>query len=232
MMKPKIGIVVFPGSNCDHDTFYTMHDVLGYDTKYIWHKEKSVGEVDVVFLPGGFSYGDYLRTGAIARFSPIMDSVIDFAENGGVTIGICNGFQVLCECGLLPGIMQKNDSLNFISKDVYLKVENKNTPFTSDVPDELLKVPVAHGEGNYFADEATIKDLEENNQILFKYASINGSTDSDFNPNGSVKNIAGIVNKKQNILGMMPHPERYSNSILGKNDGRYIFKSIAKNLIN
>ncbi len=232
MMKPKIGIVVFPGSNCDHDTYYTLNELLGYEAKYIWHKENSVGEVDAIILPGGFSYGDYLRTGAIARFSPIMDSVIDFAEKGGIMIGICNGFQILLECGLLPGVMQQNESLKFVSKDICLKVENTDTPFSNSIPKDLLKVPVAHGDGNYFADEDTIVELEDNNQVVFRYSSNNGLTEIENNPNGSINNIAGIINKRQNVLGMMPHPERCSDPVLGKNDGRYIFESMAKSLLN
>ncbi|MGD8781502.1 MAG: phosphoribosylformylglycinamidine synthase subunit PurQ [Ignavibacteria bacterium] len=231
-MKPKIGIAVFPGSNCDHDTYYAINELLGYEAKYIWHKEKTIGEVDAIVLPGGFSYGDYLRTGAIARFSPIMDSVIDFAEKGGVTIGICNGFQILLECGLLPGVMQQNNSLKFVSRDIYLKIENLNTPFSNSIPKRVIKVPVAHGDGNYYADEETVRELEDNNQVVFRYSSNDGSIKIEDNPNGSINNIAGIINKKQNILGMMPHPERCSDPVLRKNDGRFIFESMAKSLLN
>ncbi len=232
-MKPKVGVVVFPGSNCDHDAYYSFRKVLDCDTKFLWHKEKDLQKSDLIVLPGGFSYGDYLRTGAIARFSPIMDSVINFAINGGCVIGICNGFQILLEAGLLPGVMLKNKSLQFVCKDVYLSVANDGTLFTKDIsPEIVLKIPVAHGDGNYFADESTLKTLEENNQIVFRYCSPEGTVDGNYNPNGSVKNIAGIMNKKGNILGMMPHPERSCNPVLGKTDGQLIFRSIINNIFN
>ncbi len=231
-MKVKFGVVVFPGSNCDHDAYYSLKKVLGYDVNFLWHKETDLQNSDVIILPGGFSYGDYLRTGAIARFSPIMNSVISFAESGGYIMGICNGFQILLEAGLLPGIMLKNKSLQFVCKDVYLTVENKDTVFTKDVNlDKKLKIPVAHGDGNYFADEETLKSLIENNQIVFKYSSVNGVTKQS-NPNGSVMNIAGIINKKGNVLGMMPHPERCCNPVLGKLDGSLIFNSLANSIFN
>jgi len=188
---------------------------------------------DVIILPGGFSYGDYLRTGAIARFSPIMNPVISFAEAGGYVLGICNGFQILLEAGLLPGVMLKNKSLQFVCKDVYLTVENRDTIFTNEVnPDKKLKIPVAHGDGNYFADENTLKELVENRQIVFRYSSKNGKLNENDNPNGSVMNIAGIINKKGNVLGMMPHPERACNSVLSKTDGALIFNSIANSILN
>lgn len=231
-MKPKFGVVVFPGSNCDHDAYYAVKKVLDYDAEFLWHKETDLKNSDVIILPGGFSYGDYLRTGSIARFSPIMNSVIDFANRGGVVIGICNGFQILLEAGLLPGAMQKNESLKFICEDVYLSVKNKNTVFTKSIDEEVLKIPIAHGEGNYFADEDTLKELEDNNQIIFKYSSSDNNTEKIFNPNGSKLNIAGITNKAKNVLGMMPHPERSCDPILGKTDGQKIFKSIAENIFN
>ncbi|OGU30968.1 MAG: phosphoribosylformylglycinamidine synthase I [Ignavibacteria bacterium GWA2_35_9] len=232
-MGVKFGVVVFPGSNCDHDAYYSLKKVLGYDVSFLWHKNTSLQNCDVIILPGGFSYGDYLRTGSIARFSPIMNSVIEFANSGGYLIGICNGFQILLEAGLLPGVMLKNKSLQFVCKDVYLSTENYNTIFTKEIPDkEVLKVPVAHGEGNYFADEDTLKDLVKNNRIVFKYTSGSGKVDEENNPNGSVMNIAGIINEKGNVLGMMPHPERSCNSVLGKTDGALIFKSLANSILN
>ncbi len=231
-MKPKFGVVVFPGSNCDHDAYYAVKKILGYDAEFLWHKDTDLKKSNVVILPGGFSYGDYLRTGAIARFSPIMDSVYKFAENGGVVIGICNGFQILLEIGLLPGVMLKNDSLKFVCKETYLRIENTKNIFTKSVKRKLLKFPVAHGEGNYFADEETLKSFEQNGQILFRYASVNGDVSLKFNPNGSVSNIAGIMNKKKNVMGLMPHPERHCDPILGNTDGALIFKSVADNLFN
>ena len=231
--SPKFGIVVFPGSNCDHDAYYALGKLLGYKTNFLWHKEGDLKESDVIVLPGGFSYGDYLRTGSIARFSPIMNEVINFAKKGGTVIGICNGFQILLEAGLLPGIMLKNISLNFVCKDVYLSVENRETNFTKGIETEsALKVPVAHGEGNYFADKETLKELVYNNQVVFKYSSKDGKVSEDYNPNGSAMNIAGIINKEGNVLGMMPHPERSSDPVLKKTDGSLIFKAIANNIFN
>lgn len=231
-MKPKFGVVVFPGSNCDHDAYYAVKKVLGNEAEFLWHKDKDLQKSDVIILPGGFSYGDYLRTGSIARFSPIMDEVIKFANNGGIVIGICNGFQILLEAGLLPGVMIQNKSLKFICKDITLKVENKNTIFTNTIDKNLLTIPVAHGDGNYFADEETLKELEDNDQIVFRYSSSDGKISERFNPNGSVSNIAGIVNKENTILGMMPHPERCCDPVLGKTDGASIFKSVVNNILN
>ncbi|MDH7604170.1 MAG: phosphoribosylformylglycinamidine synthase subunit PurQ [Melioribacter sp.] len=230
-MKPKFGIIVFPGANCDHDAYYATKKVLGYDAEFIWHKERDLKNSNVIILPGGFSYGDYLRTGAIARFSPVMEEVIKFADKGGIVIGICNGFQILLESGLLPGAMQKNQSLKFICKDVYIKIENRETIFTKSIKQDVLKIPIAHGEGNYYADEETLKALEENKQIVFKYSSKEGKVYKEFNPNGSLKNIAGIVNKNGNVLGMMPHPERACDPLLKRTDGALIFKSIAENMV-
>jgi phosphoribosylformylglycinamidine synthase I len=232
-MNPKVGVVVFPGSNCDHDAYYAFRKILNCDTKFLWHKDTSLQNSDLIILPGGFSYGDYLRTGAIARFSPIMDPVINFAEKGGFVVGICNGFQILLESGLLPGVMLKNKSLQFVCKDVYLSLVNGNTVFTKDIdPGKVLKIPVAHGEGNYFADEKTLKLLEESNQIVFRYTSPEKKISELYNPNGSVKNIAGIINKQGNIIGMMPHPERSCDPVLGKTDGQLIFRSIINNIFN
>lgn len=232
--KPKFGVVVFPGSNCDYDAYYALKKILKYDVTFLWHKEKDLikfNSNDVIILPGGFSYGDYIRPGAIAKLSPIMNSIINFANNGGIVIGICNGFQILCEAQLLPGILLKNDSQKFICKDVYIKVSNNKSIFTSQLTeDEILKIPIAHSEGNYFADEETIKSLVENNQILFQYCSSKGEISKEYNPNGSILNIAGIINKQGNVLGMMPHPERSCDSILGRTDGIKIFQSIYKSL--
>ncbi|MCX6137039.1 MAG: phosphoribosylformylglycinamidine synthase subunit PurQ [Ignavibacteriales bacterium] len=230
---PCFGVVVFPGSNCDHDAYHVVKHILGYDARFIWHKEPDLGNVDAVILPGGFSYGDYLRTGAIARFSPVMQAVIKFANDGGPVIGICNGFQILLECGLLPGAMLRNESLRFVCKHVHLRIVNTQTRFTSQYPSgSVVRVPVAHGEGNYFADDDTIRSLQENNQIVFQYADSTGVVADAWNPNGSLLNIAGIINRRGNVLGMMPHPERASDPALGSVDGRTIFDSIVDNLIS
>jgi phosphoribosylformylglycinamidine synthase len=228
----KFGIVVFPGSNCDHDAYYASSVNSGSNSVFLWHKDKSIpSDIDCIILPGGFSYGDYLRSGAIARFSPIMQEVINFAERGGLVIGICNGFQVLTEAGLLPGTLMRNESLNFICKDVYLKTENYSTKFTNQIPDgKILRIPIAHGEGNYFADDETIKKLNDNNQIIFRYCTPEGEITARANPNGAMQNIAGIINENGNVLGMMPHPERLSDKQLGGDDGLFIFKSIINTL--
>ena len=226
-MRPKFGVVVFPGSNCDHDAYYVIKKIFKCDVDFLWHKESDLQNSDVIILPGGFSYGDYLRSGSIARFSPIMNSVIEFAKKGGKVLGICNGFQILLEAELLPGVMLKNKSLQFVCKDVYLKTENYNTVFTNNISEnKILKIPIAHGEGNYFADKETIEKLEINKQMLFKYSSSDGNVTDDENPNGSILNIAGITNEKGNILGMMPHPETCCDPLLGKTDGKKIFNSI------
>ena len=230
--KINFGVVVFPGSNCDFDAYRVADEILQQNVKYIWHKDSTLGDVDVIILPGGFSYGDYLRTGAIARFSPVMQEVVKFAKNGGLVIGLCNGFQILTECGLLPGVLMRNKSLKFICDFVNLKVVTKNTPFTSEcLEDEVLKIPIAHGDGNYFADEETIKSLKENDQIVFQYCNKNGEVTYDSNPNGAIQNIAGIINKERNVLGMMPHPERAVRSILGSTDGLNVFNSIVESFI-
>jgi phosphoribosylformylglycinamidine synthase len=231
-MKPKFGVIVFPGSNCDHDAYYAVKKVIGYDAEFIWHKENNLKNADVIILPGGFSYGDYLRTGAIARFSPVMNEVYNFAEKGGIVIGICNGFQILLEIGLLPGVMIQNQSLKFVCKDVYLKIGNTDNIFTKNIKQKTIKIPIKHGEGNYFADEKTLEMLEENSQILFKYSSKEGVVTDEFNPNGSLNNIAGIMNKRKNVMGLMPHPENACDPILGKTDGAFIFTSVAQSLLN
>ncbi|MCX8054565.1 MAG: phosphoribosylformylglycinamidine synthase subunit PurQ [Ignavibacteria bacterium] len=224
----KFGVITFPGSNCDHDAIFATQSCLGEDVVNLWHKDTQIpNDIDCVVIPGGFSYGDYLRCGAIARFSPIMKSVVDFANRGGLVIGICNGFQILTEAQLLPGVLLRNINMQFICKDVWLTVENTNTPFTNLIEkNTVLRIPIAHGEGNYFADANTIKRLEDNNQVVFRYANPQGKVTDEANPNGSINNIAGIINEKGNVLGMMPHPERYSDKILGCDDGLIIFKSI------
>lgn len=233
MSNPKFGVVVFPGSNCDHDTYYVLRKIIDVDVVFLWHKQTSLEGCNIIILPGGFAYGDYLRTGAVARFSPIMTEVIRFANNGGYVFGICNGFQILLEAGLLPGVMIRNESLNFVCKDIYLKIENSNTVLTKGITNKsLLKIPIAHGEGNYFTDEKTLGELEDNHQIVFRYSTIDGSVNSQANPNGSISNIAGIMNKKGNVFGMMPHPERCSDPVLGKTDGSLIFNSLVNNIYN
>jgi phosphoribosylformylglycinamidine synthase len=222
----KYGIIVFPGSNCDRDAYFA--GTLNGESQFIWHKETSIpSDIDCIIVPGGFSYGDYLRCGAIARFSNVMNEVVKFANSGKPVIGICNGFQILTEAGLLPGALLRNQSLSFVCKDVFLKVKNNSTPFTNKLDiDDVLRIPVAHGEGNYYIDSDGLKELQDNNQIAFQYCDINGNVNDESNPNGSLLNIAGITNKNKNVLGMMPHPERYSDLILGCNDGIKVFKSI------
>ena len=225
----KFGVVVFPGSNCDQDCFYVVKDVLKQPVKYIWHKDTELDNFDCIILPGGFSYGDYLRTGAVARFSPVMDSVIDFAKRGGIVIGICNGFQILLESGVLPGAMLRNTNLHFICKYVYIKTENIKTPFTNLCKkNQILKIPIAHNEGNYYIDDDGLKSLEKNGQIVFRYCSPDGDVNKESNPNGALANIAGIINREGNVLGMMPHPERSSEAELGSEDGFLILRSILK----
>ena len=223
----KFGVVVFPGSNCDHDCYHVLKNVLGMETEFIWHKENDVSKFDCIVLPGGFSYGDYLRTGAIARFSPVMEAVGRHAQKGKLVIGICNGFQILLEAGLLPGAMLRNSSLRFICRFIHLRVENTKNPFTRKLSkNQVLKIPIAHGEGNYFADDATLAELEKNGQILVRYCDPEGQVTEEANPNGSLGNIAGITNRAGNVFGLMPHPERSSEKELGSADGLGIFKSI------
>ncbi|OGC92881.1 MAG: phosphoribosylformylglycinamidine synthase I [candidate division Zixibacteria bacterium RBG_16_48_11] len=227
----KFGIVVFPGSNCDYDAYKVLQDVLHQKVEYLWHKESSLRKSDCLILPGGFSYGDYLRTGAIARFSPIMKEVVKFAKKGGLVLGICNGFQILLEAGLLPGAMLQNGSLRFVCRPVHIKVERNDLPFTRACQmGEALKIPVAHKEGNYYIEPDGLLELEREQQVAFRYSNNQGEVTSDSNPNGSLANIAGISNKKGNVLGLMPHPERASESVLGSADGRKIFQSIVMHL--
>lgn len=230
-MKPTIGVIVFPGSNCDHDAHHALADVLGLPVKMIWHKESGFENVDLVFIPGGFSYGDYLRSGAIARFSPVMESVIEFARNGGPVLGVCNGFQILLEAGLLPGAMLHNKDLRFVCKSAYIRTENTQTPFTADLEEgEVLDIPVAHGEGNYFIENEGLKKLQDNEQIIFRYSDARGELTEQSNFNGSVDHIAGICNENRNVLGMMPHPERAVETIVGSQDGLRILQSMVNSL--
>ncbi|MBI3195850.1 MAG: phosphoribosylformylglycinamidine synthase subunit PurQ [Ignavibacteriae bacterium] len=230
-MKPKFGIIVFPGSNCDHDAYHTLKHIYNQETVFLWHKDSSLEDVDVVILPGGFSYGDYLRCGAIARFSPIMKEVINFANRGGTVIGICNGFQILCEVGLLPGALLRNEQLTFVCKFINLRVENAETMFSNQCKaGEVLSIPIAHGEGNYYVDAVTLQELEANKQILFRYCEPDGAITKQSNPNGSTTNIAGIVNKLGNVMGLMPHPERAADPALGPTDGQKIFASLLAHL--
>jgi len=223
----KFGVVVFPGTWSDTDCYRVVDEVLQQEVEYVWHKDTQVADFDCLILPGGFSYGDYLRCGAIARFSPVMDSVEKFAKNGGLVIGICNGFQILCESGLLPGVLRRNDHLQFRCEWVNLRVENTDSPFSSKMVDkQVVRIPISHGEGNYFANDSTLKTMEDNGQILFRYSSDKGELLQSVNPNGSLNNIAGITNKEGNVLGMMPHPERCCDPILGGDDGLLIFESI------
>lgn len=223
----KFGVVVFPGSNCDHDTYHVISKVLGQPVNFIWHKMEEIEGCDAIILPGGFSFGDYLRTGSIARFSPVMQAVTAFAQEGGLVLGICNGFQILCEAGLLPGALLRNRDLKFHCEHVPIRVDNFDTPFTrSCQPGQVLSIPIAHGNGNYFCDDETLAELESENRVIFRYCDSRGQTTDGANPNGSLNNIAGICNRERNILGMMPHPERAAESLLGSNDGRAIFVSM------
>ena len=223
-----VGIVTFPGTWSDTDCYHSINDVLGINSQYIWHKETNLSPFDCIVLPGGFSYGDYLRPGAIARFSPVMKSLPDFVTRGGLVIGICNGFQILCESGLLPGVLTQNVHLQYRCEWVNLRVENESTPFTGSLnKNQVIKIPISHGEGNYFADKTTLSQLNNSGQVLFRYCSPDGTVDQESNPNGSMSNIAGICNEKGNVLGMMPHPERCCENDIGGIDGSLIFKSIA-----
>ncbi len=224
----KFGVVTFPGSNCDHDLIYALSENLGEEVVQLWHKDRDLQGCDFIFLPGGFSYGDYLRSGAIARFSPIMDEVTSHANKGGYVMGICNGFQILCEAGLLEGALIRNASQYFICKNVYIKPVTKNSLLTAGLETRAYKIPIAHGEGNFYAPEPILEELEENDQILFRYCSEKGEVLRSSNPNGSLNNIAGICNEDRNIFGMMPHPERASDNILGNIDGISLFESLLK----
>ena len=223
----RFAVLQFPGSNCDQDCVHVLGNVLGQDADYLWHKEESIGDADAVVVPGGFSYGDYLRTGSIAQFSPVMNAVKAFANAGGLVIGICNGFQILCETGLLPGALVRNRSLQFRCETIFLKIPTADSPFTSEVPEgRLLRVPIAHGEGCYFANDEALAKLRADDQILFQYATETGDLTDEANPNGSLLNIAGICNEARNVAGMMPHPERAAEDVLGSADGRRIFESL------
>jgi phosphoribosylformylglycinamidine synthase len=227
----KFGVVIFPGSNCDYDTYFVLKDVCNQETVFLWHKEHSLQGVDCVVLPGGFSYGDYLRSGAIAKFSPLIEEVKEFAERGGLVLGICNGFQVLLELELLPGAMLRNKKLKFLCQHVHLRTENTQTPFTNRAhKGDVLKIPIAHFDGNYFAEPETLNLLKENQQIVFRYCEPDGQLTERANVNGSMDAIAGLMNTAGNVLGMMPHPERASEAILGSEDGRIIFESIIHSL--
>src|SRR2546423_7570257 len=220
-------VLQFPASNCDQDALHVLKNVLGQSARFVWHKETSLGDADAVIIPGGFSYGDYLRTGAIARFSPVMQAVQNFAGQGGLVLGICNGFQILCEAGLLPGALIRNRSLQFRCEHIFLKTATTDSPFSGQIPlDKPLRVPIAHGEGCYFADEATLAGLNAKQQILWRYVNAQGERTEQANPNGSLENIAGICNERRNVAGLMPHPERASEGLLGSADGKLIFESL------
>ena len=223
----KFAVIVFPGSNCDHDAYHAVKHVFGQDAEFVWHKETSLKGADAVILPGGFSHGDYLRTGAIARFSPIMASVADFARRGGPVLGICNGFQVLLEAGLLPGAMLRNRDLKFHCEHIWVRTEQTDTPFTlRAAPGQVLRIPIAHGEGNYFAEPEVLQALESSGRIVFRYCDATGRVTDAANPNGSLNNIAGICNESRNVVGLMPHPERACETALGSADGRVMFESV------
>ena len=228
----KFGVVVFPGSNCDHDAFYAIGKVLEKPVEFIWHQSEDLANCDAVILPGGFAHGDYLRTGAIARFSPVMKSVERFANSGGLVLGICNGFQILLEAGLLPGAMMRNSGLRYICRHVHIRVEQTDTPFTNAAKQgQILKIPIAHNEGNYNLEEAALLELERNDQIVFRYTTPDGTDDATGNPNGSMANIAGVCNRGRNVAGLMPHPERAVESALGSADGLVIFHSMVEALV-
>jgi len=228
----KFGVIIFPGSNCDYDTYHVLRDVLHQETLFLWHKDHDLKNSDCVVLPGGFSYGDYLRSGAIAKFSPLMQEVREFAGREGLVLGICNGFQVLLELGLLPGAMLMNKNLKFLCQHVYIRIENDRTSFSNRGREkQVLQIPIAHFDGNYFASPETIEELKANNQIVFRYSDEEGKVTEEANVNGSIESIAGIMNKAGNVLGMMPHPERVSENLLGSEDGRVIFESIINSLL-
>src|ERR1700692_2563227 len=228
----KFGVVVFPGSNCDHDAFYAISSVLYQPVEFIWHQSEDLANCDAVILPGGFAHGDYLRTGAIARFSPVMKPVEKFAKSGGLVLGICNGFQILLEASLLPGAMMRNVGLRYICRHVHIRVEQTDTPFTIAAKHgQVLKIPIAHNDGNYNCDEATLAELEKNRQVIFRYTTPDGSDDAAGNPNGSMNNIAGICNRERNVAGLMPHPERAVESALGSEDGLVILRSMVEALV-
>jgi phosphoribosylformylglycinamidine synthase I len=227
----KFGVVVFPGSNCDHDAFYAIGEVLQKPVEFIWHQSEDLSGCDAVILPGGFSYGDYLRTGAIARFSPVMRAVERFARSGGPVLGICNGFQILCEAGLLPGALMRNKGLRFICRHVHVRVESRATPFTSSgEAGQVLRIPIAHADGNYVCDAATLAELQRDDRIVFRYCAPDGRIDPAANPNGSLDSIAGICSRERNVLGLMPHPERAAEAALGSTDGLVVLGSLVASL--
>jgi phosphoribosylformylglycinamidine synthase len=229
----KFGVIVFPGSNCDHDTYHVISAIAHEPVTFLWHQSHDLENCDAVIVPGGFAYGDYLRTGAIAAFAPVMESVAKFARNGGLVLGICNGFQILCEAGLLPGALMRNSGLKYICKQVYVRVEASDTPFTGDCrPGQVLKIPIGHMEGNYFCDPATLDALRREQRIVFRYVTPDGEVTAQANPNGSLDNIAGICNSGRNVLGMMPHPDRSSEALLGSEDGFKIFHSMVGSLVS
>jgi phosphoribosylformylglycinamidine synthase len=229
--KPVFGIVVFPGTNCEFDCCHALQDILGAECKFIWHNDKSAAGIDAIVLPGGFSYGDYLRSGAVAKFSPIMEYVRKFADKGKLIIGICNGFQILLEQGMLPGAMLRNNTLKFICKFIHTRVENSGTPFTCNLKKgHIIKIPIRHNEGNYYINEKGLDGLEKNNQVILRYCSKDGVVSDEHNPNGAIGSIAGICNKEMNVFGLMPHPEACCENILGSNDGIGIFSSMIKSI--
>ena len=229
----KFGVVIFPGSNCDQDMIYVLRNIMEHEVVELWHKDTDLQDVDAIVLPGGFSYGDYLRSGAIARYSPIMDKVIEFANNGGFVFGVCNGFQILCESGLLPGALLHNDNQKFICKNIYIIPDNNSSSVTAKLDKQKsLMIPISHGEGRYFAKKEVLQEMRQNDQILFRYCNQYGEVTSEANPNGSVENIAGICNANKNVIGMMPHPERGADDELGNTDGRLIFESMLSFLEN
>ena len=228
----KFGVVVFPGSNCNMDMVYVIETIMKQEVVKLWHKDFDLQNCDFIILPGGFSYGDYLRSGAIANYSPIMGKVVEHANNGGYVMGVCNGFQILCESGLLPGALLHNTNHKFICKNIYLKPISKNTLITNQYSDDAIKIPIAHGEGRFYADENTLNKLVENDQILFKYSDENGNITKEANPNGSILNIAGICNKNRNVFGMMPHPERAADTELSNTDGKILFDSILNEVLS
>lgn len=227
----KFGVVIFPGSNCDEDMCYVLEHTMGQRVERLWHKEHDLRGCDMIVLPGGFSYGDYLRSGAIARFSPIMQEVATHAKKGGPVLGVCNGFQVLCEAGLLPGALLHNEGQKFICRNVHIRVQTRNTLLTNSVKDHPLMIPIAHGEGRYHADDATISALNDEDQVLFRYCDAEGKLREDANPNGSLENIAGVCNKERNVFGMMPHPERACDERLGNTDGKALFTSLLQGVL-
>jgi len=223
----RFGVIVFPGSNCDHDSYYAVNSAAGQPVTFLWHESSDLQNCDAVIVPGGFAYGDYLRTGAIAKFAPIMESLAKFAASGGLVIGICNGFQILCEAGLLPGALMRNAGLKYVCKQVHLRVESTSTPFTHDLQKgEVLQIPIGHMEGNYYCDRETLARMQREDRVIFRYSTPNGEITQEANPNGSLENIAGICNEGRNVLGMMPHPDRSSEVMLGSADGLKIFKGM------